>query len=57
MPADTDDEVFEIVDDQNTVIGSQLRGICHSQGLCHRAVYCLVFNTKGELLVQQRSAR
>ena len=57
MPADTDDEVFEVVDNQNKVIGRQLRGLCHSQGLCHRAVYCLVFNSKGELLLQQRSIR
>lgn len=57
MPADKDDELFEIVDETNKVIGTERRGVVHKTGLLHRAVYCWVFNTAGELLLQQRSAQ
>jgi isopentenyl-diphosphate delta-isomerase type 1 len=49
------DEVFELVDDDDEVIGKEFRGVVHCKGLLHRAVYCWVFNTAGELLIQQRS--
>lgn len=52
---DKDDEVFELVDENDQVIGRELRGIVHRQGLLHRAVYAWVFNPSGELLIQQRS--
>ncbi len=55
MPADKDDEVFEVVDANNVVIGTQLRGVVHKTGLLHRAVYCFVFNEPNQLLIQQRS--
>lgn len=55
MPADKDDEVFEVVDANNVVIGTQLRGVVHKTGLLHRAVYCFVFNEQNQLLIQQRS--
>jgi len=57
MPADKHEEVFEIVDSRNKVIGTEVRGVCHKEGLCHRAVYCFVFNTSGQVLLQQRSER
>lgn len=50
-------EVFEIVDERNTVIGQEYRGIVHRQGLLHRATYCFVFNRKGQLLLQKRSSQ
>lgn len=49
------EEIFELVDDNDQVIGKEFRGIVHSKGLLHRAVYCWVFNNAGELLIQQRS--
>ena len=52
---DKEDEVFELVDDQDNVIGTQLRGICHRLGLLHRAVYCWVFDNTGCVLIQRRS--
>jgi len=52
---DKDDEVFELVDENDQVIGREHRGIVHHQGLLHRAVYAWVFNPAGELLIQQRS--
>lgn len=32
------------------------RDECHTQGLWHRAVFAFIMNTKGEILLQQRSA-
>ncbi|CAL8468916.1 g8457 [Coccomyxa elongata] len=55
--ADKDEELFDIVDEQNNVIGQERRNIVHAQGIKHRAVYCFVFNSKGQLLLQQRSAK
>lgn len=57
MPADEADEVFEIVDEDNRTIGTELRKVVHQTGLLHRSVYCFVFNPDGELLIQQRAAR
>lgn len=57
MPADKNEEIFEITDDNNVIIGKEQRGTCHRKGLCHRAVYCLVFNRNGQLLLQQRASR
>jgi len=52
----TDNEILEIVDSQDRVIGSGLRGEIHRKGLMHRAVHLFVFNTRGEIYVQRRSA-
>lgn len=54
---DDDTEVFEIVDEENRVIGRNLRGEVHRLGLLHRAVYCWVFNGMGEVLIQQRNPK
>eukprot|EP00890_Picochlorum_soloecismus_P005656 jgi/Picsp_1/6091/NSC_03445-R1_nudix hydrolase len=50
-----EDEIFEIVNEENTVVGQEYRGIVHRKGLLHRAVYCWVFNTEGLVLLQKRS--
>lgn len=55
LQADKDDEIFEVVDDQDRVLGTEKRSICHTSGLLHRAVYCWVFNSHGQLLIQRRS--
>lgn len=52
---DKEDEVFELVDENDQVIGKEHRGIVHRQGYLHRAVYAWVFNPAGELLIQRRS--
>jgi hypothetical protein len=54
--ADKEEEIFELVDDTDSVIGTDRRGTVHRLGLLHRAVYCWVFNSQGEVLIQQRSA-
>lgn len=50
-------EYFEIVDENNRVIGKALRSECHGNPLLvHRAVHVLVFNCQGELYLQKRSS-
>jgi isopentenyldiphosphate isomerase len=51
-------ELFDIVDDDDRVIGTAPRSACHGNpALVHRAVHVLVCNAAGELLLQKRSAR
>jgi isopentenyldiphosphate isomerase len=52
----TDHEILEIVDSDDTVIGRATRREIHSKGLIHRAVHIFVFNPRGEIYVQRRSA-
>ena len=50
-------ELFEIVDDNDLVIGTAPRRECHGNpALVHRAAHVLVFNRAGQLLLQKRSA-
>ena len=51
------EEVFDVVNDRDEVIGQQPRSIVHRDGLKHRAVHVLVFNPKGELFLQKRSIK
>lgn len=52
------DEIFDIVSEDDLVIGQASRKQCHGNpALIHRAVHVLVFNPAGELLLQQRSLR
>ncbi|MFZ4768500.1 MAG: NUDIX hydrolase, partial [Roseimicrobium sp.] len=48
-------ELFDVVDESNSVIGQATRGEVHATGLRHRAVHIFVFNKHGELWLQQRS--
>ena len=49
------DELFDIVDDNNVIIGQATRGECHGNPqLIHRSVHVLVFNSRGEILLQKR---
>jgi isopentenyldiphosphate isomerase len=49
------DEIFEVVDEHDIVIGRCLRSEVHRLGLRHRAVHVLVFNKRGEIFLQKRS--
>lgn len=50
-------ELFDIVDDNDQVIGTAPRRECHGNpALVHRAAHVLVFNNDGQLLLQKRSA-
>ena len=57
MPADQTDELLEVCSEENEVIGLERRSIVHCKGLRHRAVYCVVSDGKGQILLQQRSPK
>lgn len=50
------DEIFDVVDELDRVIGSAPRSEVHRRKLRHRAVHVLLFNAQAELFVQKRSA-
>lgn len=50
-----DDEVFDVVNEADEVIGQSSRKEIHEKGLIHRAVHILVRNKHGDILLQKRS--
>ncbi|HXY33870.1 MAG TPA: NUDIX domain-containing protein [Planctomycetaceae bacterium] len=55
-PENPADELFDVVDAEDRVVGQERRSVVHARGLAHRAVHIFVFNSRGQLLVQRRSA-
>jgi len=49
------EEVFDVVDELDRVVGSLPRSQVHEQTLRHRAVHILLFNGAGELFLQKRA--
>jgi isopentenyl-diphosphate delta-isomerase type 1 len=49
------DEIFDVVNERDEVIGRQSRREVHRLGLMHRAVHVLVFNSQGQVFLQKRS--
>src|SRR5580692_2637126 len=49
------DELFDIVNARDEIIGRAPRHEVHARGLWHRAVHVLVFNARGEVFLQKRS--
>jgi isopentenyldiphosphate isomerase len=49
------EEIFDIVNDRDEVIGRLPRPQVHREGRKHRAVHVLVSNARGELFLQKRS--
>lgn len=49
------DELLDVVDDNDIVIGRELRSLVHQRGLQHRGVHAFLFTEDGRLLVQRRS--
>jgi isopentenyl-diphosphate Delta-isomerase len=54
-PAPAGEELFDVVDELDRVIGRERRREVHRLGLKHRAVHVLVFNARGEVFLQKRS--
>jgi isopentenyl-diphosphate Delta-isomerase len=50
------DELLDIVNDEDIVIGQEMRSTVHQLGLQHRGVHVFLFTPDGKLLVQKRSA-
>lgn len=51
------EEIFEVVNERDEVIGREPRREVHRLGLMHRAVHVLVFNAAGQLFLQKRSLK
>lgn len=50
-----DDELFDVVDAADKVVGQEKRAVVHRDGLWHRAAHIFVFNKKKEVFLQKRS--
>src|SRR5215472_10054324 len=50
------EEIFDVVDEHDRVVAQAPRSVVHAQKLLHRAVHIFVLNSRGELLLQKRSA-
>ena len=51
------EEIFDVVNERDEVIGQAPRPEVHARGLWHRAVHVLVFNAQGEVFLQKRSMK
>src|SRR5215470_1762635 len=51
------EEIFDVVNERDEVIGRASRAEVHKRGLMHRAVHVLVFNSRGQVFLQQRSLK
>jgi isopentenyldiphosphate isomerase len=49
------EEIFDVVNERDEVVGQRRRSEVHRLGLMHRAVHVLVFNGAGEVFLQKRS--
>jgi isopentenyl-diphosphate delta-isomerase type 1 len=49
------EEIFDIVNDNDEVIGRLPRSVVHRDGHRHRAVHVLVFDARGRVFLQKRS--
>jgi isopentenyl-diphosphate delta-isomerase type 1 len=48
------DELLDIVDDTDQVMGQEWRAVVHQRGLQHRGIHIFLVTPEGKLLVQQR---
>ncbi len=55
MSVPVSEELLDVVDKNDQVVGVMMRGEIHAQGLMHRSVHILIFNRRGELFIQKRS--
>src|SRR5476649_207864 len=51
------EEIFDIVNERDEVVGQNTRREVHARGFLHRAVHVLVFNARGEVFLQKRSMK
>jgi len=49
------DEIFDVCNERDEIIGQKTRREVHQLGLRHRAVHVMVFNTRGQVFLQKRS--
>ena len=53
--AQSGEEMFDVVDENDCILRSEPRDVVHVNNLRHRAVHMLLFNSSGELYLQKRS--
>jgi len=53
--AQNQNELFDVVDENDTVLRTEKRAVVHSENLLHRAVHIFVFNKRNEIFLQKRS--
>lgn len=51
------EEIFDVVNERDEVIGRKPRSEVHRLGLLHRATHVLVFSSTGKVFLQKRSLR
>ena len=51
------EEIFDVVNERDEVVGQQPRSVVHRLGLMHRSVHVLVFNAAGLVFLQKRSLK
>lgn len=51
------EDIFDVVNERDEVVGSKPRSEVHRLGLLHRAVHVLVYNSRGEVFLQKRSMK
>jgi isopentenyldiphosphate isomerase len=51
------EELFDVVNERDEVVGCRPRSEVHRLGLLHRATHVLVFNARGQIFLQKRSMR
>lgn len=51
------EEIFDVVNERDEVVGKQTRNEVHRLGLMHRATHVLVFNKRGQIFLQKRSMK
>ena len=49
------EDIFDVVNEHDEIIGRELRSVVHARELLHRAVHVLVYNAAGQLFLQKRS--
>ncbi|HPC60878.1 MAG TPA: NUDIX domain-containing protein [Verrucomicrobiota bacterium] len=49
------EEIFDVVNERDEVVGQERRSEVHRRGLLHRAVHVLVRNAAGQVFLQKRS--
>jgi 16S rRNA (adenine1518-N6/adenine1519-N6)-dimethyltransferase len=49
-------EIFDVVDENDQVVDHASRGEVHAKNLRHRATHVFIFNARGEIFLQRRSA-
>ena len=49
------EEIFDVVNERDEVVGQNTRREVHARGLRHRAVHVLVFGSDGRIFLQKRS--